>query len=200
MPRRLVACPGVRLYADLFFVMEIIKEPLPGLKLLQARSFKDERGEFVKPYNDEVFRSLGMPLVPREIVFSVSRKDVLRGMHFQTPDSDHQKLVTCASGSIIDVVVDLRKGSPSYGQFAAFELTEVNRHTLLIPRGFAHGFLALQEGSLVSYCTDTGHDPARDAGIRWESFGYDWPVSNPIISGKDRNLPSLEDYQSPFSF
>jgi dTDP-4-dehydrorhamnose 3,5-epimerase len=180
--------------------MEIIAEPLPGLKLLQARSFKDDRGEFVKPYNDEVFRSLGMPMIPREIVFSISRKDVLRGMHFQTPGSDHQKLVTCAAGSIIDVVVDIRNESPSYGQYAAFELTELNRHTLLVPRGFAHGFLALEEKSLVSYCTDTGHDPARDSGIRWDSFGYDWPVQNPIISEKDQKLVGLDDYQSPFVY
>jgi dTDP-4-dehydrorhamnose 3,5-epimerase len=180
--------------------MKIIDEPFPGLKLLQARSFKDERGEFVKPYNDEVFQNLGMPLVPREIVFSVSRKDVLRGMHFQTPDSDHQKLVTCAAGAIIDVVVDIRKGSPTFGKHAAFGLTETNRHTLLIPRGFAHGFLALEEKSLVSYCTDTGHDPDRDAGIRWDSFQYDWPVKSPIISEKDLKLTGLEEYQSPFTF
>jgi len=158
------------------------------------------RGEFVKTYNDEAFKALEMPLVPREIVFSVSRKDVVRGMHFQTPESDHQKLVTCASGCIIDVGVDIRKGSPTYGEHAAYELTEENRHTLLVPRGFAHGFLALEEKSLVSYCTDTGHDPQRDSGIRWNSFGYDWPVADPIVSEKDQNLVGLSEYESPFQF
>lgn len=168
--------------------------------LLQAFKFVDDRGEFVKTYNQDAYEKLGIPLTPKEIVFSVSRKNVVRGMHFQTPPSDHQKLVSCASGAIIDVVVDLRVGSPAYGQWAAFELNECNRHTLLIPAGFAHGFLALEEKSLVTYCTDTGHDPDCDSGIRWDSFGYEWPVDHPVISEKDQHLVGLDDYQSPFLF
>ena len=180
--------------------MKLIQEVMPGLQLLQAFKHLDERGEFVKTFNEAAFAQMGIPLSPKEIVFSVSARDVVRGMHFQTPQSDHQKLVSCAAGAIIDVVVDLRKGSPSYGQHAAFELTDQNRHILLIPRGFAHGFLAMQDQSLVTYCTDTGHDPTCDSGIRWDSFGYDWPVKNPIVSEKDQHLVGLDEYQSPFIY
>ena len=180
--------------------MKFIEEPIPGLKLLQAFKHLDERGEFVKTFNEAAFEKMGIPIDPKEIVFSVSAQDVVRGMHFQTPESDHQKLVSCAAGAIIDVVVDLRKGSPTYGEHGAFELNDENRHILLIPRGFAHGFLALKDQSLVTYCTDTGHDPSCDSGIRWNSFGYEWPVESPIVSEKDQNLIGLDDYQSPFVY
>jgi dTDP-4-dehydrorhamnose 3,5-epimerase len=178
--------------------MKFIDELMPGLILLQAFQHSDVRGQFVKTYNAEAFNRIGIPFEPREIVFSVSTKDVIRGMHFQTPPSDHQKLVSCSAGAIIDVVVDLRSSSPTFRQHAAVELNDKNRHVLLIPRGFAHGFLSLREATLVAYSTDTGHDPSCDSGIRWDSFGYEWPVDSPIISEKDLHLPALRDYQSPF--
>lgn len=179
--------------------MKIIEEIMPGLVLLQSFQHTDSRGQFVKTFNSAVFDHLGLPIVPKEIVFSVSAKDVIRGMHFQTPPEDHQKLVSCSAGAILDVVVDLRSGSESFGRYAAVELSDLNRHILLIPKGFAHGFLALKEQSLVAYCTDTGHAPQCDSGIRWDSFGFDWPVKVPIISEKDRSLPSLIDYSTPFT-
>ena len=179
--------------------MKIISEIMPGLMLLQANQFADHRGLFVKTFNSEAYASMGLPLTPMEIIFSVSKKDVVRGMHFQTPPSDHQKLVSCSVGAILDVVVDLRKSSPTYGKHAAVELSEENRHILLLPRGFAHGFLSLREGSLVAYCTDTGHDPDCDKGIRWDSFGFEWPVAEPVISEKDLNQPALSDFESPFA-
>lgn len=178
--------------------MQRLDELLPGLILLKSFQHSDDRGQFVKSFNAKAYEALGIPLSPKEIVFSVSRKNVIRGMHFQTPPEDHQKLVSCSSGAILDVVVDLRRDSPTFGKHAAVELNEENRHILLIPRGFAHGFLALSEGALVAYCTDTGHDPACDSGIRWDSFGFTWPAVDPIISEKDRHLPSLADYSSPF--
>ena len=180
--------------------MKVLEEVMPGLVLLKVFSHKDDRGEFVKTFNDDAFSRFGIPFAPKEIVFSISAKNVVRGMHFQVPPSDHHKLVSCSSGAILDVVVDLRKGSPSFGRHAAFNLNETNRHVLMIPRGFAHGFLALEERSLVAYATDTVHDPSSDSGIAWDGFGFEWPVESPVVSDKDRNLPALASFESPFVY
>lgn len=178
--------------------MKIIDEPLPGLFLLQSFRHVDQRGEFVKTFNADAYLAMGLSFEPKEIVFSVSNRNVIRGMHFQTPPADHQKLVGCSAGAIVDVVVDLRSDSPTFRRHAAFDLSEENRHALLVPKGFAHGFLALEDRSVVSYATDTVHDPTRDSGIRWDSFNYRWPVEHPVISDKDLGLPPLIDYLSPF--
>lgn len=172
---------------------------MPGLLLMQAFQHHDPRGEFVKTYNAEAFERLELSFAPREIVFSVSARRVVRGMHFQLPPDDHRKYVGCPVGAILDVVLDLRTDSPTFGKSAGFRLDARNRHQLMIPRGFAHGFLALEDNSLVSYCTDTGHAPASDAGIRWDSFGFDWAVEDPVISDKDHNLPAFADFRSPFT-
>lgn len=173
---------------------------LAGLVSLEPKIFKDHRGSFVKTFHEGVFCELGLPFEAKEEFFSTSRLGVLRGMHFQSPPADHTKLVYCATGAVLDVVLDLRRQSPTYGKFHAGELNETNRRAFYIPTGFAHGFLALTEGALMVYKTSTVHVPACDAGVRWDSFGFDWPLGEmaPILSKRDAEFPALADFNSPF--
>ena len=171
---------------------------LPGVMILQPRVFADARGSFVKTYHEDTFRELGIAFTPREEFFSVSARNVVRGMHFQRPPAAHDKLVYCLAGAVLDVVVDLRKGSAARGQVLSRELSEANRQMLFIPVGCAHGFLALTEGAVMVYQTSTTHAPALDAGIRYDSIGFAWPVEQPILSDRDRRFPSLAEFESPF--
>ncbi len=172
--------------------------PLPGARLLQPRLFRDDRGDFVKTYHEGAFAELGLALFIREEYYSVSRRDVIRGMHFQAPPADHAKLIYCLSGRVRDVILDLRRHAPTYGQAAACELSADNRCVLVLPPGLAHGFLALTDDSVLVYKTSPAHSPAHDAGIRWDSFGFNWEVSVPIVSARDAAFPSLADFRSPF--
>ncbi len=151
-----------------------------GVIRLQPAVFSDERGSFVKTYHRELIRECGLDFEPREQFFSTSHRDVIRGMHFQLPPVDHDKFVFCLRGAVLDAVLDLRKLSPTFRKFTTCELSETNRTCLYIPRGCAHGFLSLTEPSLVMYQTSTVHDPACDAGVRWDSFGLTWPCSLPV--------------------
>ncbi len=119
-------------------------------------------------------------------------------MHFQLPPAAHAKLVYCIVGKVLDVVLDLRKDSATFGRSYAHELNGTNREMLFISAGFAHGFLALEDQATMVYQTSTVHSPAQDAGIAWNSFGFDWPVKNPILSERDKNVPALGAFLSPF--
>lgn len=178
--------------------MKLLNELLPGARLGQFPRFEDQRGDLVKLFHRHWFEKNEMPFEPREEFYSTSGKDVLRGMHFQVPPADHAKLVTCLSGKVLDVILDLRKDSDSYGQFSSAELSDENRHFLFIPSGFAHGFLSLSEASVLHYLTGTEHSPEHDRGVRWDSFDFDWPVRNPLISKRDLEHPALADFRSPF--
>lgn len=178
--------------------MELVSTELPGLQLIRPRIFQDERGSFVKTFHRDAFRELGLDFEPREEFFSTSAKGVLRGMHFQLPPAAHSKLLYCIVGSVLDVVLDLRKDSPTFGRSYARELNAANREMFFIPAGFAHGFLALDDGATMVYQTSTVHSPAHDAGVRWDSFGFDWPVKAPTLSERDKKLPALRDFPSPF--
>ncbi|HWX21365.1 MAG TPA: dTDP-4-dehydrorhamnose 3,5-epimerase [Candidatus Binatia bacterium] len=171
---------------------------LPGLVLLQPPIFEDARGIFVKTFHDNFFRDAGIPFEPREEFYSVSAKDVLRGMHFQLPPTAHAKLVYCLSGRVMDVVLDMRRGSPTYGRSFNCILDAIKRESLYVPVGFAHGFLSLEDRSLMIYKTDAVHDPACDTGIAWDSFGFEWPVTNPIMSDRDRRFVRWREFNSPF--
>jgi len=170
-----------------------LDQPLPGVHLLQPKVFKDARGDFVKTYHDGAFRDLGLDFRPVEEFYSTSRKNVIRGMHFQLPPYDHAKLVYCIRGRVLDVLLDLRSGLPSYGKVAAAELSGRNRRQFYIPSGVAHGFLALEDDSVMVYKTTTVHTPTHDAGVRWDSFGFDWHCSAPTISDRDRKFQTLAE-------
>lgn len=179
-------------------MFEIIRRVENGPILLQPTVFNDHRGTFVKPFHNEALHSIGISLDIREEIISVSKIHVLRGMHFQVPPHDHQKFIYCASGRILDVVVDIRKKSPGYRKCFSAELSDANRNILLVPKGFAHGFLSLQENSTVVYKTDAVYAPDYDMNIRWNSIGFDWPTEKPLLSHRDEVAQALADFDSPF--
>lgn len=177
--------------------MKIVKELLPGCFLLEPPRFEDERGRFVKTFHQNQFRDLGLDAVFRESFYSISRRNVIRGMHFQVPPHQHQKLVFCSSGAVRDVLLDLRRGD-GYGKVASVNLSAENCYQVFIPAGIAHGFVTLGDEAILHYQTSTVHAPAFDRGIRWDSFGYDWGIAAPVLSPRDAAHPSFHDFESPF--
>jgi dTDP-4-dehydrorhamnose 3,5-epimerase len=153
----------------------------------------------VKPFHEVQLAAFDIRMNVREEFYSTSAKNVLRGMHFQTPPHAHQKLIYCIKGKVSDVVLDLRRESPTYGQSVSLELSSQNKHVLYLPVGMAHGFLSLEDDCCLVYKTDAVYSHNHDRGILWNSFGHDWDSPSPIISQRDLDHPRLEDYLSPFS-
>ena len=178
--------------------MKFSPTQLDGVLTIDTPTHADSRGEFVKFFNDEVWRAAGITFEPKEVFCSVSNSGVLRGMHFQTPPGDHAKSVFCTAGRVMDVVLDLRTGSRTFGEYACFELGLEATAGLFMPRGFAHGFLVKQAPATMTYLVDHGYDPACDMGVRWDSFGLDWGVDQPVLSERDQKHPALADFDSPF--
>lgn len=178
--------------------MTLIKEYSDGIKCLQLEEFTDIRGSFIKTCKRSDMASLGINTDFKESYFSVSKKDVIRGMHFQNPPHHHEKLVFVIKGHVTDVVLDLRKFSPRYGKFRSFELSDSNRQALFIPKGFAHGFVSREENTVMYYFVETEHAPSHDAGIAWDSFGCSWDVETPIISQRDQDHVTLAKFESQF--
>lgn len=173
---------------------------IPGLTIIKPRLAEDERGRFVKILHKSVFVAHGMSTDFSESYYSISRKHVLRGMHFQNPPYECDKLVHVVNGSVIDIVLDLKIGSPSYADFNAMEIDGESRQSLYIPAGCAHGFMCLSDHATLLYYVTKEHAPHHDTGIRWDSFGFDWGARNLIISARDEALPPLVGFQSPFPF
>jgi dTDP-4-dehydrorhamnose 3,5-epimerase len=172
--------------------------PLQDARLIQMPTFADMRGDFVKTYNTTTLLKQGMDFTVRESYFSHSHKDVIRGMHFQTPPHQHAKIVFCPQGAIMDVIVDLRRTSPTYGQHYAQVLSAANALGYYIPQGFAHGFRALEDNSITYYLVSSEYSPDHDKGILYNSFGFDWGTDKPIISDRDLSFVKLEEFDSPF--
>lgn len=177
--------------------MQFSEELLPGAWLVKLKRHQDMRGSFVKTYARSFLDRHDARFDLREEFYSVSNKDVIRGMHFQRPPHDHVKMVYCPVGAVEDVLLDLRAG-PSYGKVAKVRLSGGEPLLVFIPPGIAHGFHALVDGSLMIYKTSTEHAPEADDGIRWDSFGHDWEAGQPIISNRDRQHPALDDFITPF--
>jgi dTDP-4-dehydrorhamnose 3,5-epimerase len=176
-----------------------ISQPLYGVHLLQPNIFKDHRGKFIKTYHSYIFEDLGISFSPQEEFISTSHKGVLRGMHFQLPPHDHAKLVFCISGRVLDVLLDIRRGSPTYGQTASAELSEKNHYQFYIPKGIAHGFLSLEDNSVMVYKSSSVHSSSHDTGIAWNSFGFAWPkMQKLILSERDQKFASFSQFNSPF--
>jgi len=178
--------------------MKIRKTNIEGLFVIDLFHAEDNRGGFVKTFNKESFEKLGLNTDFQESFYSINKKGVIRGMHFQIPPHDHDKLVYCNSGSLIDVILDIRKDSPTYGKFASIELSGDNYRALFIPKGMAHGFESLEDHTMMTYLTSTMHQPSHDRSIRFNSFGKTWDAKNPIINDRDLNAPSLDEFESPF--
>ncbi len=171
---------------------------LPGLQILSLPHSTDARGAFTKVFHQDSLQEKGISFSLRESYFSTSAKDVIRGMHFQTPPHQHAKIVFCPVGEILDVVLDLRKDSPTYGDHFSMVLTARNHLALYIPEGCAHGFRALSEGAMTFYLVSSTYSPAHDMGIRWDSFDCDWGIELPVISARDEGFPGLARFHSPF--
>lgn len=184
--------------------MEVIQTNIKGVVIIEPRLFKDDRGYFFESYSERDFnKQVG------EIHFvqdneSKSSYGVMRGLHFQRPPFTQSKLVRCVKGAVLDVAVDIRKGSPTYGQHVAVELTEDNHRQFFIPRGFAHGFAVVSPEAIFQYKCDNFYHPEADGGISIldTSLGIDWriPTEHAILSEKDTKHPLLKDFDSPFEF
>jgi dTDP-4-dehydrorhamnose 3,5-epimerase len=178
--------------------MTIEKTELAGVYIIDNFVAKDERGTFVKTFNINEFEKNGLEFEIKESYFSISQKDVVRGMHFQFPPYDHNKLVYVAQGSIIDVIVDLRKESNTYRKFISVELSADNCKSVFIPKGFAHGFKSLEDNTLTVYNVSSEYNSSADSGISYDSIDFDWELPNPIISQRDLLFEKVNEFKSPF--
>ncbi|MCW8839087.1 MAG: dTDP-4-dehydrorhamnose 3,5-epimerase [Thiovulaceae bacterium] len=180
--------------------MNIVDTFIPELKILEPRIFEDIRGKFIKTFNNDFFEKNSLNINIEETYYSISHKDVIRGMHFQTPPYDHIKLVYVPHGKIIDVVLDIRKNSPTYGKCFSIELSSNNAKVLIIPKGLAHGFKSLEDNTNVTYMQTSGYAPDNDGGIKYDSFDFDWDSEAPKLSDRDQSFPALKEFESPFVF
>jgi dTDP-4-dehydrorhamnose 3,5-epimerase len=174
--------------------MKIKATDFNDLFIIEYDLFKDNRGEFIKTINKDTFEANKLSFQFFESFFSISKNNVFRGMHFQFSPHDHAKLVYVIKGAIVDVVLDLRSQSPSFGEYFSVELSELNRKGIYMGKGFAHGFLSLENDTIVQYHTTTVQNKESEGGIKWDSFGYKLPIDNPIVSQRDESfLPFNEN-------
>ncbi len=183
--------------------MELIKTNIDGVYILKPRVFGDHRGWFMESYSKLKLEKLGIDIVFVQDNHSFSaQKGTLRGLHFQLNPKAQTKIVRCTKGKILDVAVDIRKGSPTYKKWVAVELTDENKKQLLIPKGFAHGFLSLTDDVEVQYKVDEYYAPECDRSIRFDDpeIVVEWGIRNPILSEKDAKAPLLKDSDSNFYY
>ena len=180
--------------------IQFTESKLCGCYIVQFPVFHDDRGHFVKTIQSSVFEEHGLEGEFRECFYTTSYRNVLRGMHFQTPPSDHAKLLYCTEGSIYDVALDLRIGSPTYGMHEVYELSTLASNAVYLPRGIAHGFCVREAPAVMVYHVTSEHDRRRDAGIHWNSFGAAWPIDSPVVSVRDNGFVAFEDFKSPFVY
>lgn len=187
--------------------MEVIKTALDGVLIIEPKVFGDARGYFFESFSQREFDEKVAPILGHTIHFvqdneSMSSYGVMRGLHFQRPPYTQSKLVRCVKGAVLDVAVDIRKGSPTYGQHVAVELTEENHRQFFVPRGFAHGFAVLSETAVFQYKCDEFYHPEADGGISIldDSLGIDWriPTDKALLSDKDMKQPLMKEFNSPF--
>lgn len=182
--------------------MEVIKTELEGVVIIEPRIFTDARGYFFESFSQKEFEEKVRPISFVQDNESRSSYGVMRGLHFQRPPFTQSKLVRCVKGAVLDVAVDIRKGSPTYGKSVAVELTEDNHRQFFVPRGFAHGFSVLSEEAVFQYKCDNFYAPQADGGIsiQDDSLGIDWriPAEQALLSEKDLKHPALCDFDSPF--
>ena len=187
--------------------MNVIKTAIDGVLIIEPKVFGDARGYFFESFSQREFDEKVAPILGLTINFvqdneSMSSYGVMRGLHFQRPPFTQSKLVRCVKGAVLDVAVDIRKGSPTYGQHVAVELTEDNHRQFFVPRGFAHGFAVLSETAVFQYKCDEFYHPETDGGISIidDSLGIDWriPTEKALLSEKDTKHAMLKDFDTPF--
>ena len=187
--------------------MNIVKTNIEGVLIIEPRLFRDARGYFFESFSEREFEEKATPILGHSVHFcqdneSMSSYGVMRGLHFQRPPYTQSKLVRCVKGRVLDVAVDIRKGSPTYGKHVAVELTEDNHRQFFIPKGFAHGFAVLSETAVFQYKCDNFYHPEADGGISIldDTLGIDWkiPTEHANLSEKDTKHAILKDFDSPF--
>ncbi|MDR1181127.1 MAG: dTDP-4-dehydrorhamnose 3,5-epimerase [Bacteroidales bacterium] len=180
--------------------MNIQKTPIEGLLILTPSIFTDDRGLFFESYNKQLFSSLGLEATFVQDNQSVSHKGVIRGLHLQAPPFAQGKLVRVVVGSVLDVAVDLRKTSPTFGKHFALKLDTKNNSFFWIPEGFAHGFIALENNTVFQYKVTNYYNKDSEMSIRWNDplLNISWGIESPIVSEKDKQSPLFEDFVSPF--
>lgn len=180
--------------------MTVINTNIAPVKIIEQFRAEDHRGIFIKTFHQAQLAEAGIDFALKESFYSVSHQHVLRGMHFHAPPHDHAKIVFCTQGSILDVALDLRKESPTYGQAVSCELSHENHRALYIPKGFAHGFLTLTPQATTFYLVDGAYNADADGGVLYNSFHFNWPITGePIISNRDLQFLPLSQFQSPFN-
>jgi len=183
--------------------MKFVNTPIEGLVIIEPTVFEDDRGYFSESYNKKKFEKAIGNISFVQDNESKSSRGVLRGLHFQKPPYAQAKLVRCIEGKVLDIAVDIRDGSDTYGQNVSVELSGENKKQVFIPRGFAHGFLVLSNTAIVSYKVDNSYAPTYDAGIRWDdpTLNIQWGVneSDVLVSEKDAKLPFFSEFETPFT-
>lgn len=184
--------------------MKIIETPIPGLLVIEPRVFADERGYFFESFNETSFKKNGLLYEFVQDNESKSHQGVIRGLHYQLEPHAQTKLIRVVRGTVYDVAVDLRKGSPTFGQWYGLEVSATNKKQFYIPKGFAHGFSVLSEYAIFSYKCDNLYNPGSERGIRFDdpALGIDWkiPMDKAVISEKDQQNPCLADAEINFEF
>jgi dTDP-4-dehydrorhamnose 3,5-epimerase len=178
----------------------VVKTIIPGCYELRPTVTRDSRGFFAKIFHRPLWKDFGLQTAFAEEYSTYSLPWSLRGLHFQLPPMAHDKVVLCLKGNAFDVAVDLRRGSTTYGEHISVNLSSMQSNALYLPAGVAHGFCVTGDEALLYYKQTTVYSPEHDAGIRWDTAGIPWPMTDPILSERDRKLPALEDFDSPFQF
>lgn len=183
--------------------MNVQQTHIPNLVVVEPRVFGDERGWFMEMHNAGKFQDSGIESGIAQINHSFSSRGVLRGLHFQAPPHAQSKLVRCLSGRLFDVAVDIRRGSPTYGKWFGVELSAKNKKMLFVPRGFAHGFYALEDCELMYLCGHANYEPSSEGGLLYnaDDVGIEWPLDGkPTVNERDAGYPTLCELESPFVF
>ncbi len=175
---------------------------IPEVVYIEPDLYEDERGAFFELFKEQAFKDFGIPVRCVQVNFSRSRRGVLRGLHYQKDPAAQAKVVNVIAGTIFDVAVDIRRGSPTYAQWVGVELTAEKKSMLSIPAGFAHGFCALSDDTEALYYCSGEYNPEMDRGIRWDDPDVEiaWPVEQPVLSSKDRQLPFLAEADNNFVY
>jgi dTDP-4-dehydrorhamnose 3,5-epimerase len=179
-------------------MFELRETGIAGFIDMRPKVSSDARGAFVKTFHQAFFEAHGLETQFREHYYSVSKRKVLRGLHFQLPPHDQAKLVFCIVGEIMDVALDLRTHSPTFGKHTSVTISSEQANQAYLAKGLAHGFYVLSDSATVVYNVTTLHEPTCDAGIRWNSAGIRWPDDWPIVSDRDSTLSLWQDFRSPF--
>ena len=180
--------------------MKIERTKIEGVFIIDNFNAADDRGLFVKSFNKNTFKENNIDFEIRESYYSISNKNVIRGMHFQLPSFDHEKLVYVPKGAVLDVVVELRKKSKTHKKYISVNLSGENKKSIFIPKGLAHGFQSLENNTITVYNVATEYNPMVDMGVRFDSFGFNWHCEIPTISKRDIDFDSIDkfDKTNPF--